>query len=100
LPCCAGSLLCGVDESLTFLKQYRHVPSVVFKGCNQSRNPIDFAARSRTGQACPQGDRSPDAFGANLGVRRTIGERSPILAGLDIELNAPMVGLVHNVIEG
>jgi len=29
LPCCAGSLLCGVDECLTFLKQYRHVPSVV-----------------------------------------------------------------------
>src|SRR5665647_933221 len=26
------------------------------KVCNQSRNPIDFAARSRTGQACPQGD--------------------------------------------
>jgi hypothetical protein len=32
--------------------------------------------------------------------RTPIGDRSPILAGLDIRLNAPMVGLVHNVIEG
>jgi hypothetical protein len=32
--------------------------------------------------------------------RTPIGDRSPILAGLDIQLNAPMVGLVHNVIEG
>jgi hypothetical protein len=30
LPCCGGSLLLrGVDECLTFLKEYRHVPSVV-----------------------------------------------------------------------
>jgi hypothetical protein len=32
-----------------------------------------------------------DAFGATL---------MPILAGLDLELNDPMVGLVHNVIRG
>jgi hypothetical protein len=32
-----------------------------------------------------------DAFGPTL---------MPILAGLDVTLNEPMVGLVHNVIQG